>query len=265
MKLDRQFTTHQPEAEVRERIAAYLLGKQYRQVALEPLLVFERGSKLGSWTSFRVKGWKVTTTVQLTPDEEGTTRVVATFDIDTTGQVVAKHERTFWNQEVEGLIASVEGFAAAPTLTFQIEQKLQLEKRAAQGPGWFFWIAGLSLLNSVLGLLGGSLNFLMGLGITQFIAGIAVGLGQVTTPQQANLAKGVGFALSVVAAGIFAGFGLLGRKHRWVYILGMVLYALDSILFLAFGPDFLSFGFHILALVGLFTGLRAMSQRQAQA
>src|ERR1044071_6443875 len=42
-----------------------------------------------------------------------------------------------------------------------------LEKQLKGGGSWFYWIAGLSLVNSVLALSGSETRFILGLGITQ--------------------------------------------------------------------------------------------------
>lgn len=43
--------------------------------------------------------------------------------------------------------------------------RVELQKRANSGAGWFFWIAGLSVVNSAISLLGGGWSFVLGLGI----------------------------------------------------------------------------------------------------
>lgn len=137
-----------------------------------------------------------------------------------------------------------------------IQKKLSLESQFKSGVNWFFWIAGLSLVNSVIYLAGGSLNFVVGLGATQLIDGIVSALSQ-------EIGGGVvvrvlGFGLDLVVAGIFVGFGILARrKQRWAVILGMILYVLDGLIFLAVG-EFLAVIFHAWALYGLWRGQQAM-------
>ena len=53
------------------------------------------------------------------------------------------------------------------------KQETQLETQHASGANWFYWIAGLSVINSVIILAGGGWGFVVGLGITQFIDAIA--------------------------------------------------------------------------------------------
>jgi hypothetical protein len=68
---------------------------------------------------------------------------------------------------------------------------------------------------------------------------------------------------SLIISGIFALFGYLAhQRNAWPFYLGMGLYVLDALLFLVFG-DWLSFGFHLFALFGLFRGLRALGKLRA--
>jgi hypothetical protein len=142
-----------------------------------------------------------------------------------------------------------------------IQKKLSLESQFRSGVNWFFWIAGLSLVNSIIYLAGGSLNFVVGLGATQFIDGIVSGVAQ-------ELGGGItvrllGFGLDLIVAGIFVGFGILARKkQRWAVILGMIVYVLDGLIFLAVG-EFLAVIFHAWALYGLWRGQQAMQALQA--
>ena len=135
-----------------------------------------------------------------------------------------------------------------------------LAKTHGEGASWFFWIAGLSVINSAVVLLGSQWSFLIGLGITQVIDGIALAVVQQVGEHIATTAKLVAFGLDVVVAGTFALWGILAMKrHRWAYVLGMILYALDGLIFLLVG-DYLSLGFHVFALFFLFKGFKACGQ-----
>lgn len=139
-----------------------------------------------------------------------------------------------------------------------IQQKLTLQAALKNGAGWFYWIAGLSILNSIIYLFGGSINFVVGLGITilvdVFAKEIAQSLGGST------LLLVIGFVINIAIAVVFIAFGVLGSKqHRWAIITGMVLYVLDAIIFI-FAQDWLSVGFHAFALWGIFRGLQALNQ-----
>ena len=141
-----------------------------------------------------------------------------------------------------------------------VEEKLRLENRFKNGAGWFFWIAGLSLVNSIVLLVGGTWNFLIGLGITQVIDGIASEIAAGAGSDGEIVIKLIAFAADLLIAGIFVTFGVLARKgYKWSFVVGMILYTLDGAIFLLV-PDFLSIGFHLFALFGLYGGLQAYNK-----
>jgi len=140
------------------------------------------------------------------------------------------------------------------------KKMLALENQIKGGTGWFFWIAGLSVLNTVIFLAGGSLTFVVGLGTTQLIDGFTFALAHNASSGVATVLRVIGFGLDLFIASIFMVFGILGRKrYRWAIIIGMILYVMDGLISLAFKDWFGAF-FHFLALVGLFHGLKAISE-----
>ena len=133
-------------------------------------------------------------------------------------------------------------------------------KALASGANWFYWIAGLSLVNSAIQFAGGEWSFIVGLGIAQLfdaIAAVAVADGA------GGGVRGVALGLDVAVAGGFVLFGwLAGRRAGWAFVLGMALYAFDGLLFLMVG-DWLSIAFHLFALVGLAGGFAALRKLRA--
>ena len=106
--------------------------------------------------------------------------------------------------------------------------RLELERAIKNGANWFYWIAGLSLINSAIALSGSGMRFILGLGVTQIIDGVAQGLD-----------SGAGLAVAVVldllAAAVFVFFGLFANKRfTWSFIAGMILYTMDGMIFLVF-------------------------------
>jgi hypothetical protein len=133
------------------------------------------------------------------------------------------------------------------------------ETKAKNGANWFFWIAGLSIINTIINIAGGAWAFIIGLGSTQFIDGVTIALIEEYGPGTAPILHLVSFGIDVGIAGIFIVAGLLGRKnYRWAMITGMILYFLDALIFILVG-DWLGIAFHALALFGLWAGLRAMN------
>ncbi len=144
----------------------------------------------------------------------------------------------------------------------RIQTRLTLERQAKSGVDWFFWIAGLSLINTVISLFGGTLTFVMGLGATLVVDVFARLLEKEMTSGGGIIITAISIVIDLVVACIFVAFGLLGRRrHRWAVIIGMILYVLDALIFLAFG-DFLPVAFHGLALWGLWGGFRALGALQ---
>lgn len=128
----------------------------------------------------------------------------------------------------------------------------RLRQQFSGGANWFFWIAGLSMVNAVVALSGSGWHFLAGLAATEVVAGIALGL------QLGQLGKLIAFALAAFIAGVFVLFGILARKGRgWAFVVGMLLYAADGAIY-AYFEDWFSAGFHVFALLFIFQGARAL-------
>jgi hypothetical protein len=119
------------------------------------------------------------------------------------------------------------------------------------GANWFIWIAGLSLVNTVLFLTGSKWAFFLGLGATQF----SDAFGKEVITGTAGLVTAL--VVDVVIAGIFVGLGLVSRNGaQWSFIVGMVLLALDALL-LAWVTDWAAVAFHGLALFFVVRGFQA--------
>jgi|WetSurMetagenome_2_1015567.scaffolds.fasta_scaffold454739_1 hypothetical protein len=141
--------------------------------------------------------------------------------------------------------------AVAPTADPVLEH---LEKQVKSGASWFYWIAGLSLVNSVVTLAGGHGGFVIGLGVTQVIDLLAASIG--------GAGMAVAIVLDLLAAGLFVLFGVFAnRRQAWGFVAGMVLYALDGLVFLLLG-GWLAVGFHAFALFCIFGGFTAMRKLQ---
>ena len=139
--------------------------------------------------------------------------------------------------------------------TLQIEIDEQA-RRSQSGANWFFWIAGLSLINSVVVLMNGRWSFLAGLGITQFIDGLSVALSL----RLGGIATVIALLLDLTTAGVLVLFGVMARqRHTWAFAFGLFLYAADGILFLIV-QDWLALAFHGYASYCIFRGLTANKQ-----
>src|SRR5579862_5043799 len=127
----------------------------------------------------------------------------------------------------------------------QRQLEIETAKRLIQASikssaNWFYWIAGMSLVNTFAAMSGSTWRFLLGLGITQVVDVIADQLGQA-----GHIAA---FVVDVFIAGIFALFGwLAGKNKRWAFVVGMVLFSIDALLFII-GKDVIGIVFHIYCL-----------------
>lgn len=112
----------------------------------------------------------------------------------------------------------------------------------ANGAKWFWWIAGLSLVNTVLIHSGSDTSFVVGLGFTLMADALFQSV------------KAIAFAIDAVALGFFFLMGYLSlRGHFWAFIVGAVVYAGDALIYLYF-QDFMSVAFHGLALFYIVKG-----------
>ena len=122
------------------------------------------------------------------------------------------------------------------------------------GASWFYWIAGLSVINMIIYIGGSDVAFLAGLGLTQ----LAQALVDVSIESGAPSAlRFVAIAINLVLIAVFAFFGYYaGKGSSAAFIIGIVLYVLDGLLLLLLGV-FLSAGFHAFALIFIIRGFLA--------
>jgi hypothetical protein len=125
----------------------------------------------------------------------------------------------------------------------------RLAAAAKSGAGWFYWIAGLSVVNSLASFSGTGWQFIVGLGITQVFDAVA--------SHSAGEGKAVALALDILAAGLFVFFGVFAnRRQSWAFVVGMIIYALDGLLLFLAG-SLLGAGFHGFVLFSIFAGFTA--------
>lgn len=127
----------------------------------------------------------------------------------------------------------------------------QLTQQLNSAASWFYVVAGLSVVNSLISAFGSTIRFIFGLGITSVVDGI------VTSMEFGAAGKMIGLVVSIFLAGLFAIFGFLARKRlHWAFLVGMGIYLLDGLLLLLF-QSYLSAAFHAYVLFRLFQGLSA--------
>lgn len=137
-----------------------------------------------------------------------------------------------------------------------------LEHGVKSAASWLYFIAGLSLINTIVSALGIGFRFAVGLGVTSMLDSImheASKGGAGKFAAAICLPITIGLLVMYAALGYFAGKGM-----RWAFITAVVLYSLDTLLVVAslFMGDMLIIGlvFHIWALVRIFGGIGAAGQ-----
>lgn len=122
-------------------------------------------------------------------------------------------------------------------------QSLEATVAVKRGANWFYWIAGLSLVNTIVAVTGGNFHFILGLGITE-----------ITDAFRSPEGRMVGYFIDVLVLGFFLMCGYMaGKCHKWAFLMGMGFYALDAAL-TALAQDWLSFAFHVYAIVCIWRG-----------
>jgi hypothetical protein len=121
--------------------------------------------------------------------------------------------------------------------------KLVLRQAQINAANYFFWIAALSVVNTVLILSNAKFTFAFSLGIVDLVS-------------YGSPDKTIAIVFTAVMAAIFAGLGLAARTgNAAVFITGMTLYALDAIL-LIFLQDWIGIAVHAYILFRLFQGVK---------
>ncbi len=148
-----------------------------------------------------------------------------------------------------GVPASPSVPVEAPHVVTIPNRDAELESRVRSGASWFYWIAAMSLINSILVMTGSGWGFALGLGLTQII--------DHTIGSAANSTKAVVFAIDLVAAGIVALFGYFAhQKYAWAFVVGMFVLLLDTALTVLI-QAWLSTAFHAWALFSIFMAFKA--------
>jgi hypothetical protein len=133
-------------------------------------------------------------------------------------------------------------------------------ERAKSGARWFYWIAALSLITSIISLMGGGWGFIASLGVTQIIDAVAL---QLLAPKMGEGVKIVAFFFDLLAAALFVLIGYFaGKFHSWVFVAGMALYLLDALIFILAGK-WLGLAFHAYVLYSIFGGYKACTRLTA--
>jgi hypothetical protein len=164
------------------------------------------------------------------------------------------------------LVSSTE---AAATIA-RVEQTAEMQSLRPQidsGASWFYWIAGLSLVNAISAALGSNWGFVIGLGFSQVLSGLS-GAGDSASDGGAGLSVALRMILWGLNLALIAGVAFIGWRARRpstvLFVVGLVIFALDTLLFV-FAQDWVGIGFHALALYFIWKGFSAAQQYNALA
>jgi hypothetical protein len=168
-------------------------------------------------------------------------------------------EKAAWSSyshnEEKAEIAEPSLAISADSTEQRIRKELDIERRINGGSSWFYWIAGLSVVNSAILYFDGNLNFIFGLGATQLLDVYAYAFYD----YYGMTAVLLGFASDALLVGLFVYLGVMASRYKtWAFIAGMILYSLDIIPFLIFG-DYIGIAGHVFALVLIFKAFRALN------
>lgn len=141
-----------------------------------------------------------------------------------------------------------------------IADMMNLERQFKSGANWFYWLAGLSLLSTILLYMGSSIIPALTLGIAELLTYLAL-----EEPSWIVVLAPM-YLLSVSVIGVIGFFSSKGV--RWLYLIGIILIGLDTLLVLL-AVDIMGILFHAIALYFLIQGyialgkLKQMEQRLA--
>jgi hypothetical protein len=136
------------------------------------------------------------------------------------------------------------------------KEVIQMNVDEAQGnirakASWFFWISGLSLINTFLTAKG--VYFIVGLALSQIIDGIVI-----------EVTGDVNYLISLFVPVLFSTFGFFSfRLHRWAFIVGSLVYILDGFIYLYF-QEWLAAGFHIFILYKLYQVYKEITEYEKE-
>lgn len=140
--------------------------------------------------------------------------------------------------------------AGAAARNQQISAQLAgLYRVIGNGANWFYWVAGLSIINTVIALLGKDWVMLFGLGATMIFDSLIREVG--------TKAAIIGLPINLFIACVYVLFGYCAsQRMRWAFITGSLFYVLDALLMMGAGY-WIGVLFHAWVLFGIRRGMNA--------
>lgn len=132
--------------------------------------------------------------------------------------------------------------------------------KAKSGANWFYWIAGLSVINSAAFVFGANFHFLAGLGLTEIADAVISASIEQGAPSLIRVFSII-FDLIVVIGFALAGY-YANKLFTFAFVAGIVVYVFDALIVLLLGDYFMA-GFHAFALFFIIRGLLACRELKA--
>jgi len=255
-----QHTINSPESlgMVRAKLLEFFERQNYTLTSLDPnKLHFERGSTPHAAALVLLSSIGEETKIEL--------------DWQLTEQQEADSvEAQSIERELQGLLAAVQGeiregerttaVLNPPTFidakTFNTILRADMVFRSSSR--WFFWIAGLSMLNSIIFRMDGQITFVGSLGVTQIIDFMSRIYIEEGLFENANMVSGISMLFILLFSGLYLVLGLLTRKKKkWAFYIGTILYLIDGLI-LVLIQDYINAAFHGYILFSLIRGWKAL-------
>jgi hypothetical protein len=137
------------------------------------------------------------------------------------------------------------------SMEIPLAQLMQMEQEHRNGASWFYWVSALSVLSSILMLIGSKIISALTLASTEFLTGLGMYAPELLV-----------FALIpylfIIGAMVLIGY-LSKKGSRIAYLLGIIFLALDTLV-LVWALDIIGILFHALVLYYLIRGYIALSK-----
>ncbi len=147
---------------------------------------------------------------------------------------------------------------AVGSKSYQPEAVIQ---HAGKACSWFAIIAAFSAVNSILVLADAKFNFFVGLGATQVVDALLAIARERAQPQIAGIMTAIGLLVNLGIIGVLVAIWQLSKRGSApAYVIGMVLYLLDTLIFLAVGY-WAGAALHAFFLMSLWGGYAFVRQR----
>jgi hypothetical protein len=155
-----------------------------------------------------------------------------------------------------------------PFLQPNQNQEVVVGDDVRKAANWCYWKAGITVLNSIIGLSGSVWAFFLGMTLPQVFQGFAAGASDELQMKGTNGFHIVAFILSLACAGFMFFLGKKAAKgKKWAVIWGLVIFACDALLYLltigyesSIKSAIFGVGVHVIAIVYFSKALQSLKK-----